>query len=126
LEVSVQKSVDEEATKPSNESQLHLPDSQVNKVIANTEDENDRLKGVEMSKEDVSRKPIENVNNNSAPLIEKDTVDKIVKKSTDTVDTKIETSYVTTKSEESGIYTTTFINSINFINFIFNSVSFFK
>jgi uncharacterized protein YdcH (DUF465 family) len=126
LEVSVQKSVDEEATKPSNESQLHLPDSQVNKVIANTEDENDRLKGVEMSKEDVSRKPIENVNNNSAPLIEKDTVDKIVKKSTDTVDTKIETSYVTTKSEESGIYTTTFINSINLINFIFNSVSFFK
>ncbi|XP_011494956.1 PREDICTED: ralA-binding protein 1 [Ceratosolen solmsi marchali] len=99
LEGSVRKSVDEEATKPSDESQLHFSDSQINKVVTNTEDECDRLKVLEVSKEEARQKSMENTNN-PIPLIEKDTADKPNKKIINNIDTKMETFYVTTKSKE--------------------------
>lgn len=104
LEGSTQKSLDEEVTKPIEESHSQLPDSQLSKATV-AEDENDRLKVFETSKEGARRASTENSSSNSLSLTEKDTVDKSTKVSTDTTDSKTEPSLVTAeKPEEQGIY----------------------
>ncbi|XP_032456820.1 ralA-binding protein 1 isoform X1 [Nasonia vitripennis] len=124
LEGSIQKSLDEEVPKPTEESQSHvperqphlqekqpqlqerqsqLPESQPTKIAIKTEDESDRLKVSETSKEAPRRLSTENINH-SAPLAEKYIVDKVSKISTDTTDSKTEAVHVASnKPEENAV-----------------------
>lgn len=84
------------------ERQSHLPESQPSKTAVKTEDESDNLKVSETSKEAPRRLSTENINH-SAPLTEKDTVDKATKISIDTTDSKTEAVHVASdKPEENG------------------------
>ncbi|KAL7286419.1 hypothetical protein TKK_0019368 [Trichogramma kaykai] len=93
-EDSMQRSVDEEQVPKNNdESQTQSSDSQSinlsNKLSVNTEDENERLKVTETTKETVRRASTETNSYSSSASADKD-IDKPLKASKDTTDSRIE------------------------------------
>ncbi|CAB0040157.1 unnamed protein product [Trichogramma brassicae] len=93
-EDSMQRSVDEEQVPKNNdESQTQSSDSQSinlsNKLSVNTEDENERLKVTETTKETVRRASTETNSYSSSASADKD-IDKPLKASKDTTDSRVE------------------------------------
>lgn len=89
--------------KPNDESQPQVPEPQPARLAVNAEDETERLKVLEATKEASTRRSSTENNGHPAASTEKDTTDKSRKLSIDVTDSKTESSHVAPdKPEENG------------------------